>query len=74
MYKRQSVDHAPNRRQILTAEEKLLALENALRYIPPQHHESLADEFMDELNTYGRIIMRRYRPTSHPMKAYPLDA
>ena len=29
---------------------------------------------MDELNTYGRIIMRRYRPTSHPMKAYPLDA
>ena len=69
-----SVDHAPNRRQILTAEEKLLALENALRYIPPQHHESLADEFMDELNTYGRIIMRRYRPTSHPMKAYSLDA
>ena len=69
-----SVDHAPNRRQILSAEEKLLALENALRYIPPQHHETLADEFMDELNTYGRIIMRRYRPTSHPMKAYPLDA
>ena len=69
-----SVDHAPNRRQILSAKEKLLALENALRYIPPQHHETLADEFMDELNTYGRIIMRRYRPTSHPMKAYPLDA
>ena len=68
------VDHAPNRRQILSDEEKLLALENALRYIPPQHHRSLASEFLTELNTYGRIIMRRFRPSDHPMKAYPLDA
>ena len=68
------VDHAPNRRQILSDEEKLLALKNALRYIPPQHHRSLASEFLTELNTYGRIIMRRFRPSDHPMKAYPLDA
>ncbi len=68
------VDHAPNRRQILSDKEKLLALENALRYLPPQHHRALASEFLTELNTYGRIIMRRFRPTDHPMKAYPLDA
>ena len=68
------VDHAPNRRQILSNKEKLLALENALRYIPPKHHRSLASEFLTELNTYGRIIMRRFRPSDHPMKAYPLDA
>ena len=68
------VDHAPNRRQILSNKEKLLALENALRYIPPQHHRSLASEFLTELNTYGRIIMRRFRPSDHPMKAYALDA
>ena len=68
------VDHAPNRRQILSAKEKLLALENALRYMPPQHHRALASEFLAELNTYGRIIMRRFRPSDHPMKAYPLDA
>lgn len=69
-----SVDHAPNRRQILSDKEKLLALENALRYLPPQHHRALASEFLTELNTYGRIIMRRFRPSDHPMKAYPLDA
>ena len=68
------VDHAPNRRQILSAKEKLLALENALRYMPPQHHRALASEFLAELNTYGRIIMRRFRPSDHSMKAYPLDA
>ena len=68
------VDHAPNRRQILSDKEKLLALENALRYLPPQHHRALASEFLTELNTYGRIIMRRFRPSGHPMKAYPLDA
>ena len=68
------VDHAPNRRQILSDKEKLLALENALRYLPPQHHRALASEFLTELNTYGRILMRRFRPSDHPMKAYPLDA
>ena len=69
-----AVDHAPNRRQILSPQEKLLALENALRYIPASFHHQLAGEFMEELETYGRILMRRYRPTNHPIKAYPLNA
>ncbi len=69
-----TVDHAPNRRQLLTPTEKRLAIRNALRYIPAQHHDVLAPEFLEELNTYGRVLMRRYRPTSFPIKAYPLDA
>lgn len=69
-----TVDHAPNRRQLLTPTEKRLAIRNALRYIPSQHHDVLAPEFLEELNTYGRVLMRRYRPTSFPIKAYPLDA
>ncbi len=69
-----SVDHAPNRRQILTGEEKVLALRNALRYIPQKHHEALAPEFLEELETYGRIIMRRYRPVDYAMRAYPITA
>ena len=69
-----SVDHAPNRRQILTPDEKILALQNALRYIPPEHHDAMAEEFLQELNSFGRIIMRRYRPVEYAMKAYPLDA
>lgn len=69
-----SVDHAPNRRQILTADEKILALQNALRYIPQEHHDAMAEEFLQELNSFGRIIMRRYRPVEYAMKAYPLDA
>ena len=69
-----SVDHAPNRRQILSKDEKILALRNALRYHHPKHHEVLIPEFLEELNTYGRIIMRRFRPTTFPIRAYPLDA
>ena len=69
-----SVDHAPNRRQILSRDEKILALRNALRYHLPEHHEVLIPEFLEELNTYGRIIMRRFRPTTFPIRAYPLDA
>ena len=69
-----TVDHAPNRRQLLTPTEKRLAIRNALRYIPTQHHDVLASEFLEELNTYGRVLMRRYRPTAFPIKAYPLDA
>ena len=67
------VDHAPNRRQILTPDEKVLAMENALRYFEPKHHEALIPEFLDELNTYGRIIMRRFKPDQYPMRAHPLD-
>jgi len=70
----QSVDHAPNRRQILTESEKRLAVENALRYVDARHHAVLAGEFLEELNTYGRIVMRRFRPVDHAIKAYPLDA
>ena len=69
-----SVDHAPNRRQILSEAEKRLAIENALRYVETKHHAVLAPEFLDELNTYGRIIMRRFRPVDHTIRAYPLDA
>lgn len=69
-----TVDHAPNRRQILSPDEKQLAVRNALRYIPAEHHDALAAEFLEELNTYGRVLMRRYRPTSFPIKAYPIDA
>ncbi len=56
------VNHAPPRKDILSPEEKILAVKNALRYIPEEHHEVLAPEFLQELNTYGRIYMYRYRP------------
>ena len=69
-----SVDHAPPRRQILTKKEKKLALQNALRYFPAEHHVTLAPEFLQELETFGRIIMWRYRPTEYEMRAHPLDA
>ncbi len=56
------VNHAPHRKQILTAEEKKLALKNALRYFDPKHHATLIPEFREELETYGRIYMLRFRP------------
>lgn len=67
-----SVNHAPKRKDILTAEEKKLALKNALRYFKPEHHAVLAPEFLAELNTYGRIYMYRFRP-QYEMKARPID-
>lgn len=57
-----SVNHAPVRKDILTPEEKKLALGNALRYFPRDLHSVLAPEFLEELKTYGRIYMYRYRP------------
>ncbi len=57
------VSHAPKRRDILTKEEKKLALKNALRYFDPKHHVVLAPEFADELQKYGRIYMYRFRPS-----------
>ena len=68
------VDHAPARRQILSSKEKKLALRNALRYFPENLHRELAKEFVEELETYGRIWMMRYRPTEYTIHAYPLDA
>lgn len=66
-----NVNHAPKRKDILTKEEKKLALRNALRYFPKKHHKVLAPEFLDELNTYGRIYMYRFRP-DYPMYARPI--
>ena len=67
-----TINHAPKRKDILTIEEKRLALRNALRYFPKQLHARLAPEFADELKRYGRIYMYRYRPT-YPMYARPID-
>lgn len=58
-----TVNHAPKRKDILTKEQKRLALKNALRYFPKEQHEFLAKEFAKELHDYGRIYMYRYRPT-----------
>ncbi len=57
-----TVNHAPKRKQILSHDEKKLALKNALRYFPAKHHAVLAEEFAHELNEYGRIYMYRFRP------------
>jgi len=56
------ISHAPIRRQVLNTSEKKLALKNALRYFPLEFHKDLAKEFAEELNTYGRIYMYRYKP------------
>ena len=56
------INHAPKRKEILSSEEKKLALRNALRYFEPQHHPELLPEFRLELETYGRIYMYRFRP------------
>lgn len=67
-----SVSHAPVRKDILTPNEKKLALRNALRYFDPVHHPVLAPEFADELKKYGRIYMYRFRP-AYPMYARPIE-
>ena len=66
------INHAPRRKDILTVEQKRLALRNALRYFPRELHAALAPEFADELQKYGRIYMYRYRP-QYEMKARPID-
>ena len=66
------VNRAPKRKDILTAKEKKLALENALRYFPVEWHDVLATEFLDELKTFGRIYMYRFKP-SYEMKARPIS-
>ncbi len=57
-----SVNHAPKRKDILNKAEKKLAIQNALRYFESEYHDVLAKEFLDELNTYGRIYMYRFKP------------
>jgi urocanate hydratase len=67
-----SVSHAPRRViSMLSREEKMLAVQNALRYFPKNHHETLAPEFADELDKYGRIYMHRFRP-AYAMHARPI--
>lgn len=67
-----AINHAPKRKDILSAEEKKLALKNALRYFEPQHHAELIKEFSEELETYGRIYMYRLRP-DYKIYARPID-
>ena len=67
-----TINHAPKRKEILTADEKVLAIRNALRYFPQEHHEVLAKEFAQELKDYGRIYMYRFRP-DYEMYARPID-
>ena len=66
------INHAPKRKEILSAEEKVLAIKNALRYFPAEHHAILAEEFAQELKEYGRIYMYRFRP-DYEMYARPID-
>ena len=67
-----AVNHAPKRKEILSPEEKKLALRNALRYFPKAQHAELAPEFAQELATYGRIYMYRFMP-EHPIFARPIS-
>jgi urocanate hydratase len=70
-----NINHAPKRKEILSDDEKKLALRNALRYFEPQHHAELMPEFRNELETYGRIYMYRLRPDykmyARPISEYP---
>ena len=67
-----SINHAPKRKDILSNDEKVLALQNALRYFDPKHHTELLPEFREELECYGRIYMHRFRP-DYKMYARPID-
>lgn len=65
------ISHAPKRKDLLSTDEKKLALRNALRYFPREWHETLAPEFWEELKTHGRIYMYRFMP-DYPLKARPI--
>lgn len=73
-----SLNHAPKRKDILSAEEKKLAVKNALRYFPKKFHSTLAKEFAGELKIYGRIYMYRFRPDykiyARPISEYPFKS
>lgn len=73
-----SISHAPVRKDILTSDEKKLSLRNALRYFPQEWHGELAIEFLEELKTYGRIYMYRFRPDyamyARPVAEYPAQS
>ncbi len=69
------INHAPKRKEILSDDEKKLALRNALRYFDPKDHAVLVKEFSEELEQYGRIYMYRLRPDykmyARPISEYP---
>ena len=73
-----SYNHAPKRKSILSTEETKLALKNALRYFDKKHHNVLIEEFKNELDTYGRIYMYRFRPihkiVARPIEDYPANS
>jgi len=68
----ESISHAPVRKDILSADEKRLAVRNALRYFPEKFHGELAAEFAEELLKYGRIYMYRFRP-DYEIRARHID-
>ncbi|MCK0190081.1 urocanate hydratase [Arenibacter sp. F20364] len=67
-----NANRAPKRKNILSLEEKKLAIRNALRYFPSDWHAILGEEFAEELNTLGRIYMYRFKP-DYPLYARPID-
>lgn len=73
-----TVSHAPKRKDILSTEDKKLAIRNALRYFPQEWHQELAEEFAQELTKYGRIYMYRFRPDynmyARPISEYPANS
>ncbi len=69
---RSDVSHAPKRKDVLSLEEKKLALRNALRYFPKNWHGELSKEFAEELILYGRIYMHRFKP-DYDIYARPID-
>jgi urocanate hydratase len=74
----EQISHVPKRKDILSQEEKKLALRNALRYFSPAHHAVLAPEFAQELKDFGRIYMHRFRPDyemfARPINEYPFNS
>jgi len=68
----QGIRRAPHRGYTLSPAETVTAIKNALRYVPPELHERLAPEFLDELRSRGRVYAYRYRPPGE-IKALPVD-
>ena len=68
-------NRAPKRKDILSNDEKRLAIRNALRYFPKKWHEELAPEFAQELQDFGRVYMYRFKPMykifARPIEEYP---